>query len=390
MFGKMGVSRNFVYGLILVVVLSGLQCTHEKADVYTPCKINLRWIPSYEEESWDDVRTGLLWSFSFLGASLPTGSFDGSVTWLNDQVFTCDFSKLGFNDEALLSLQVIFDRLKASEEYKSKGGIDLGRLLMLTIYSSHHYYRITGMNQSYNSVEEIYLSDSILQFGITNSAVATDDRLIHMPAVTTSASVAFYSATEGTGKLADSTFSIDVHEIFELMPNGQLRFAIYDSQGKLETSADALISAAGKPGKCMWCHESKAVTLFSETDDVPGYLTSKEFVDRVKLSNEQLTVIRNALSTDLLFANQQDHTQSELLYITFMEPSAFRISNEWEISLADAESILSGLPAHDYPEFPFLGILHDRNDVDFLAPYATERVPESAREYSSYEPDFFE
>ncbi|HUM45846.1 MAG TPA: hypothetical protein PLD84_02890 [Chitinophagales bacterium] len=385
----MPVSKFLVSVFILVVVLTCIRCTRENAALYTPWKINLRWIPSYEEESWDDVRTGLLWSFSFLGASLPTGSFDASVTWVNDQIFTCDFSKLGFNDDALLSLQVIFDRLKASEEYKSKGGIDLGRLLMLTIYSSNHYYRITGTNQSYSTVKELYLSDSVLQFGITNSAVATDDRLIHMPEATNPSAIAFYSATEGTGKITDSSFSIGAYEIFELMPNGQLRFAIYDSQGKLETSADALISAAGKPGKCMWCHESNVQTLFSQMEDVPGYLTSQEFIDRVKLSNDELKAIRNELSTDLVFANNQDHTQSELLYIGFMEPSAYRIAHEWDISLPEAESILSGLPVHDYPEFPFLGVLYDRIAVDLLSPYETERVPESAREYSSYEPDFF-
>ncbi|MEO6167369.1 MAG: hypothetical protein ABIO46_05910 [Chitinophagales bacterium] len=385
----MRVSKILVSVFILIVVLTGVRCTREKAAIYTPWKINLRWIPAYEEESWDDVRTGLLWSFSFLGASLPPGSFDASVNWVNDQVFTCDFSKLGFNQEALLSLQVIFDRLKDSEEYKRKGGIDLGRLLMLTVYSSHHYYRITGKNQTYSSVEEFYLSDSVLQFVITNSAVATDDRLIHMPAATTPSAIAFYSATEGTGKIADSSFSVEAYETLELMPNGQLRFAIYDLQGKLETSADALISAAGKPGKCMWCHESNVQTLLNEMDDVPGYLTVKEFVDRVKLSNDELTAIRNALSTDLVFANKQDHTQSELLYISFMEPSAFRIANEWGISLPEAESILFGLPMHDYPEFLFPGLLYDRKAVDLLAPYATERVPESVREYSSYEPDFF-
>ncbi|MBK6483292.1 MAG: hypothetical protein IPG01_09180 [Chitinophagaceae bacterium] len=140
-------------------------------------------------------------------------------------------------------------------------------------------------------------------------------------AATNSSSLAFYSASRRYRQHSRQFFSTQIHETMELMPNGQLRFATYDLQGILMPSANAVISAAGKPGKCMWCHESKALTLFQEQDDVPGYLTAQEFVERVALTNEELTEIRNALSTDLVFANQSDHTLSELLYISFMEPS---------------------------------------------------------------------
>lgn len=389
MFGAMPISKILTCIFLLLLVLIHVRCANEKAALNTEWKIGLRWVSAYEDESWDDVRTGLLWSFSFLGASLPVGSFDASIVWVNDQLFICDFSKLGFSYGALVSLQVIFDRLKASEEYKLKGGIDLGRFLMLTVYSSHHYYRITGMNKSYTSLKEKYMSDSILQFAINNSAVAIEDRLIHMPSTTNSSSIAFYSASEGIGKIAYSSFSVRAHETFDLMPNGQLRFAIYDSTGNLEPSADPIISLAGKPGKCMWCHESNAQTLFTEVDDLPGYLTSEKFIDRVELTNEKLIEIRNAVSTDLVFSNKQDHTQSELLYISFMEPSSYRMAHEWGISLHEAEIILSNLATHSYSEFPFLGMLYQRSAVDSLAPYATEKVPESAREYSSYEPNFF-
>jgi hypothetical protein len=53
------------------------------------------------------------------------------------------------------------------------------------------------------------------------------------------------------------------------------------------------------------------------------------------------------------------------------------------------ENMLDPLPIHSYPEFPFLGMLYHRDAVDPLAPYESERVPESAREHSSYEPNFF-
>lgn len=389
MFGRMQISKICFCLFIIGMLLTEVRCVKEKAADYNPWSISLRWIPAYQDESWDQVRTGLLWSFSFLGATLPAGSFDGALTWENDRLFTCDFSRLGFSKEALLSLQVIFDRLKATEEYRIKGGIDIGRLLMLTIYSSNHYYRITGMHASHNTLSELHLSDSIVQIALTHSAVTSENRLIKMPAVTNSSSLAFYSASEGTGSIANSSFSAQIHETMEVMPNGQLRFAIYDLQGNLLPSANALISAAGKPGKCMWCHESKALTLFQEPDHIPGYLTAQEFMNRVALTNKELAEIRNALSTDLVFANQSDHTQSELLYISFMEPSAYRIANDWDLTMDEAAIVLADLPTHEYAEFPFLGILYHRETIDLLSPYKSEKVPESAREYSFYEPDFF-
>lgn len=381
--------RYVVLTFLCTVVLTCIRCTREKTAIYNPYKIGLRWVPAYEEESWEEVRTGLLWSFSFLGATLPADSFNASVSWVNDHLFICDFSKLGFNTEALGSLQVIFDRLKATEEYHSRGGIDIGRLLMLTVYSSNHYYAITGVHPSYTGLAQTYLADSIHQFGITNSAVAFENRLIRMPVSDDPYSVTFYVASEGAGLLADTSFSAVTCETFELMPNGQLRFAIYDKDGNLQTAVNPLISRAGKPGKCMWCHESKALPLFSETAHVPGYLTEAQFERRISLTNTELAAIRNQFSTDLVFANQQDHTLSELLYISFLEPSAFRLSHEWNMSLTEVENRVLHLPVHQYPEFPFLGELYHRSAVDPLSPYASERVPESAREPSDYEPDFF-
>jgi hypothetical protein len=50
---------------------------------------------------------------------------------------------------------------------------------------------------------------------------------------------------------------------------------------------------------------------------------------------------------------------------------------------------MKNLPAHVYYEFPFLGNLYYRSWADSLAPYRTIKTPESAREASAYEPDFF-
>jgi hypothetical protein len=372
--------------LAAVVLLLLSACSKDQEPVQRSLEIALRYIPSHENETWDQARTGLLWSFSFLGATLPPGSFDHSITWQNETVFLCNLAQLGFSDEALDALEVITERLKTTEEYSRMGGIDFGRFLMLTVYSSHHYYRITGMSGDWQNVSSPHLGDSVLEFAVTQSTVANGNRLIRFPS---SPQAVFYSAEEGSGKIADGNFVTHEFETFDLMPNGQLRFAVFDKAGKLKPSGDPMLSVAGKPGKCLWCHESKAQPLFTLNEDVPGYFTSDEFTDRILLTNEELKKIRETLATEIVYANEQDHTLSEILYVSFLEPSASRLAKEWGIAVADVELMLAAYPTHSYAEFPFLGSLYYRNIADSLAPYLAERVPESAREVSSYEPDFF-
>lgn len=351
--------------------------------------ISFRWIKSYETEQWDNVRTGLIWSFSFLGAELPAGSFDASLKWLNDKTFRCDLSKLGFSVSALEALSVITDKLKASEEYKKNDAIDIGRFLMLTLYSTHHYYKITGASSSLNSFKDLHAFNNPLSFAVTNSGVAWGDRLVKINAAPSFSHLSFI-ATEGSGMIADSTFSESEHECIDLMANSQLRFAMYDAAGNLKLSANNLLSVAGKPGKCMWCHQSNFSPLFYLNDDVPGYMTSQQFVDTIYSFRDRLSEQRKASSTDVIYENLQDHTQSELLYITFLEPSAERIANEWGVAVSAVNDVMKNLSTHIYPEFPFLGNLYHRSWVDSLAPYKTIRTPESAREECIYEPDFFD
>jgi hypothetical protein len=118
-------------------------------------------------------------------------------------------------------------------------------------------------------------------------------------------------------------------------------------------------------------------------------MTSGQFTDTIYSFRNRLIDQRKIISTDVTYTNLQDHTQSELLYITFLEPSAERISNEWGVPVSRVNEIMKNFSPHIYPEFPFLGDLYYRSWVDSLAPYETLKVPESAREASAYEPDFF-
>ncbi len=173
------------------------------------------------------------------------------------------------------------------------------------------------------------------------------------------------------------------------MANGQLRYLIFDHNGNLAINADPSLSPSGKPGKCMWCHQSRLQPLFTSNTDVAGYSTTTNFLNKVNATNQLLTTTRIQYPAGLDWTHPEDHTLSELLYISFMEPSLERVAGEWGISIGDATQILVSLPQHTYNEFPFLGNLYNRSSTDSLTPYHTERVSTSAREPSEYEPNFF-
>jgi hypothetical protein len=92
-----------------------------------------------------------------------------------------------------------------------------------------------------------------------------------------------------------------------------------------------------------------------------------------------------ALTDGVDFAQTQQHTLTELLYISFMEPSAERLSLEWNLSIAQVQDLLSGLPTHVYDEFPFLGNLYHRQDIEALAPFQGLAVSSRVREASLIE-----
>jgi hypothetical protein len=175
------------------------------------------------------------------------------------------------------------------------------------------------------------------------------------------------------------------YETWELMANGQPRFGIYDADGNLKNNADPQYTTAGKPAKCMWCHESGVQQLFSQQRDFPGYLVAAQLQEKLIGFNQLLQRNRVDLPGRIDFSKRQQHTLSELLYISFMEPSAERLSLEWQMPLAEVQQLLSGLPTHVYDEFPFLGQLYDRNAVEQLAPFKGLAVSSSVRESSVLE-----
>lgn len=348
--------------------------------------LSLRWIPGLEIETQDEMKTGLAWTLSMLGASLPAGSLNSAIVWHNDTHFDLNLNKVGFNKEALKALSTIRRALVESEEYTTVGSINLGRFVMLTLNSTNHYYEITGIPETLREFRSLYDFQQ-KRLLVVNSSISSVDRLIETAEAESFVQIAHIGSESGQPFSAGEFMPIEF-ETIDVMPNGFLRFGLYGSDRRLKTFANEAFTSAGKPAKCAWCHEQSILPLFLADPVITlgNSLTREAFI---QLQREQMEVIRayrSGLNTDLDFSKPRDHERTEKIYEDFMEPDAELLAREWGLSIEATQSMLSGIENHDRQGMP--GFYH-RKDVDALAPYAVVRVPESAREKSSYEPDFF-
>ena len=346
--------------------------------------IELRWLKSYGRESRSDVETGLLWTLSFLGAALPDEGVH-PLSWRGN-VLTLHLDRAGIDASSLPNWKRLLAAMKASEEYRAAGGLDIGRFVALTLCSPNHYYALTGADTRF---EQAYARHTFARerAAIVESAVSHGDRLIEVAEGPTTADIAFI-AHEGPGSISLGTFVVEEHEFLDVMANGQLRFALYDANGALKPAANRTLTAAGKPGKCLWCHEIALSRPFNGRTSVPGHGSLGEFERLIAQRMDSLHSARSRLDARIDFARTQDHTLAELLYISFYEPSAERIAGEWNVPVARVREALTGLPTHAHDEFDFLGArLYRRSDIDILAPYGVLAPPTDPREPSAYEPD---
>lgn len=382
---KMGLHQLSILVWLAILLVN---CTSDRLRPQLEGKdsIQLRWIKAYDGENRDQVILGLQWSLSFLGAQLPADSWPKAVQFLDEEHFVLDLGKVGFSPAILSKWQKILDRLKASEEYQVNGAIDLSRFLVLSLHSSWHYYELTQVPRDLNTYLEQQNYSASDSFPILNSSIASAPRLIRFH---TQGSLAdrYFIADEGEDILSLDQ-PVDHFEVLDFMSNGQLRFMLYDEAGELAPAAPLSTTRAGKPSKCLWCHEAIVQPLFQPTPDQAGFLNSEHFQGVVDSTNQLLEAYRSTLPTALDHTEKQAHTQSELLYIAFMEPSLQRVAREWDLSLAATQDILKDFPTHQFDEFPFLGDLYYRNWIDSLAPYRSERPPDSVRE-PGWEPNFF-
>lgn len=374
--------------LSIVVLICASFSLKNKSTNLTTYEINLKWIKAYPKQNFETVKLGMLWSFSYMGAMLPKNCLDSAITFIDSSTFQIKFEKLGFNKAAIEALAVICDSLKKSEEYKTNQSLDMSKFFVLTLYSPYHYYKITQCANTLNDFIKQHNLLNPMQFGVTVSMVSKGHRLIKFTKDTTNVLAMGYMAEEGEGSLIDKSFKSNVFECFDVMHNGQFRYAIYNADGELTDMSSAHFSTAGSVGKCMWCHETYIQPLFTKNVEVQQMLSNVEFEKYVSTLQKKLEIYRKSLNTSILFENKQDHTNSELLYISFMEPSAMRLKNEFgNDSLAFKKCINS--KTHLYDEFPFLGELYKRNEVEKFKSFKTINLPESIREKSKYQANYF-
>jgi hypothetical protein len=350
--------------------------------------IKLRWLKSYPSQSKTQVNTGLFWALSFLGAKLPT---DAAIVFWDGTTLTLDLNAAGVVESSKPAWKKLLLVLKSSGEYRMMGGIDVGRFVFLSLCSSYHYYAFTGANSTYAQFRAEH-TFAPKQVAIVESAVAHGNRLIEVGQGEDINSVAFV-AFEGSGSLQDHSFEKADIETLDLMENGQLRFGLYDLQGRLKDATTPALTAAGKPSKCLWCHEINLQPPFRNLTDLHGFYSTNEFRELVASSTRVITDYRKTLKSKVDFTRLQDHSNAEDLYLSFAEPTAIRLAAEWHMPLAQVKQLLASrnLKPHPHSERLDDGILgedlYDRDDVESLAPYTTIRGPSDMREASNYEPN---
>lgn len=369
-----------------LLVLSGLAFFErpEKEIV----SINLRFNTNYKGDTITRQKTGLAWALSYLGAALEKGSLERSLIPLRPGIYELRLDKLGFNKAAIQALAALVQDIRSTEEYSVKGGIDLGEFVVFTIGSSWHYYEITGAARKLDLYKARYSNAYELVFPVTNSSVAKHHRLLRM-VKTDDVSKMSFIAEEGTGDVRFGSFKAKAYEVFDIMENGQLRFAIYDEQGNLSAASEKKFGIAGKPSKCLWCHEIYIEPLFEKNDSVKGYMTPSQFKAINAEQMKALNLYRENLSSDVDFSKKQDHALMELLYISYMEPSVFKLSGEWDQDELKLAEKLKLMEKHNHREYSFLNNLFRRAEVKRFSPYASVQLPDSIWEENDNEPNIF-
>ncbi len=343
-------------GIHLLLPLAACAPADEADD---PLVVDLAWYGD-APGSWDEARAGLWWALSNLGAA-PTDEAALVVTEEGDAVaLTLDLAAVGFPEDRLPDVADAVAPVKAWSE----GPVDLGRFLMATLYEPGRYYAITGACATLGEWRAARQAAEPALYAVTVSQLVPGDRLVELNVAPTDGDVdgavgsLAWLASEGEGSLEDASFAAHEFETVDVMANGQQRFAVYDGDGELR--AAAALSAAGQPGKCMWCHEGNVQRGTPENPSAPGYLDHAAFVAEVEAAEAWMAAARATVpAVDFSAAT---HEWAEQLSVGFLEPSPERVALEWGVSVDEVRA--EGLPTHENAEYPDLGERYDRADVD--------------------------
>ncbi len=365
--------------ILLSSYLFILSCDRTSKYIPSEGSINLKWNQSHDTQTISDAVIGLRWALSHIGAH----NIETHKVYIKGSLLTINTNNLKFPEHTKNELKKLHSIIKKSEEYIQNDAIDLGRYLALTIGASEHYYKFVKVPKNLTELLSKYKLNAY-KGKVNNSLVSLQHRIISF-----SNQEDFKQLFLST-EIDTSTNAILEFETIELMKNGQLKFGIFDKDGKRINAANPQKTKAGKPGKCMWCHESKITPLFTPQKSYDGFLTEKQLDDTLTIYKNKHFEKQLLLANGIDYSKLQEHTQMELLYISFMEPSAKRLSKEWNMDIKDIEKKLSKLETHKHEEFTFLGNLYHRNEVEKFAPYKSLEVSSSIREKSKKEINYLE
>jgi hypothetical protein len=140
-----------------------------------------------------------------------------------------------------------------------------------------------------------------MQFAVTNSTVSSGDRLIEMEAGNSPGFFTFYSAADGTGYLAEGSFQEKdmKHSSSWQMASYDLRFTIRKVILNLRLLPPLVQQVS--PANACGAMNHRRKRYLPVTEDVPGYMTSQQFKDRITLTNEEITAIRRCIVDRLSF-----------------------------------------------------------------------------------------
>jgi hypothetical protein len=355
-------------------------CTNTRKIQSEDYVIRLCWYKSLPDQKPETVYRGMIWCFSWLGAELPKGCMKEAIVSSDSMHLEVHLNKLGFNKNALQALLVITDSIRNSEEYKSQGELELGKFIALTLGTSEHYYRITGVPRTINEFKKLHgIDQNSWNFGVTKSSISDGHRLVKFSRDTALLKVGFI-AEESSDSITGKSFHAELFECFDIMPNGQLRFAIYDESGNLISGAPKSLTEGGKPAKCLWCHETSIQTLFIDNIPVSGMLNNEEFLSMRDAIQDRLVRYRATLNTEMNFSNHPEHTLGELLYIFYMEPTLLYVQNSWQLSESQTLERLGNVHAEPFREFTWIGSVYRRALVDSLSLKNVLEIPFDVRE----------
>ncbi len=330
--------------------------------------ISLRWLGESDGLSDYQALSGFQWALSDLGA-VPV---DAAIRWDSEGGrVEVDPAGLGVEWYALETLAEATAELAASGEAEANGGVDLGRWLTRTLYDPLRYYTITGACRQFSSWTQRLAGAAA--FGVTESLSFDSDRLITFLPDPVTADDVRYAIGEGQGSLAEGTFVAEDYETVDILPNGQMRYAIYDGAGALAPLAASI--PAGQPGKCMWCHEAG---LMHAPEQLGTGVSWSLLEQTVRKGDDLIRAQRRSVGGPVDYENWVEvHEFAEALVEGFLHPAPARVAAEWGESEASVRAL--GLETHDVSEFGWTE-RYARADVDAVAPYSVVPVPADVRD----------